>query len=79
MIFFVTNTLKIQNITITFSPGILLTLLTTSVFIKYNHTPVVKSSSRELSYTILIGTWQQLGPELQREKDYAICIFPLNQ
>jgi hypothetical protein len=30
-------------------------LITTSVFIKYNHTPVVKSSSRELSYTILVG------------------------
>eukprot|EP00090_Calanus_glacialis_P014753 TRINITY_DN23618_c0_g1_i1.p1 TRINITY_DN23618_c0_g1~~TRINITY_DN23618_c0_g1_i1.p1 ORF type:complete len:691 (-),score=130.24 TRINITY_DN23618_c0_g1_i1:169-2037(-) len=35
--------------------GIIITIITTSVFIKYNHTPVVKSSSRELSYTILVG------------------------
>ena len=49
--------------------GILLTLLTTSIFMKYNHTPVVKSSSRELSYTILIGTWQQLGPWLASKRN----------
>ena len=35
--------------------GLTVTIITTSIFIKYNHTPVVKSSSRELSYTILVG------------------------
>ena len=40
-------------------PGLVLTVITSSVFIRYNQTPVVKSSSRELSYTILIGTFQQ--------------------
>ena len=32
-----------------------MTIFTSLIFIKHNHTPVVKSSSRELSYTILIG------------------------
>ena len=47
--------MKEIKIDITLLLGIILTIITTLVFIKYNHTPVVKSSSRELSYTILIG------------------------
>ncbi|MFH4973537.1 hypothetical protein AB6A40_000246 [Gnathostoma spinigerum] len=37
------------------SLGIVTTLLTTLVFIQHNHTPVVKSTTRELSYIILSG------------------------
>lgn len=35
--------------------GILFTFLTGGVFVRYNDTPVVKSSTRELSYMILAG------------------------
>ncbi|XP_065223704.1 metabotropic glutamate receptor 1-like [Planococcus citri] len=35
--------------------GIILTLLTTAVFFKHRDTPVVKSSTRELCYIILLG------------------------
>ena len=34
--------------------GLVITILSTGIFIKFNETPVVKSSSRELSYTILV-------------------------
>ncbi|VBB31958.1 unnamed protein product [Acanthocheilonema viteae] len=37
------------------SLGTLMTLFTILVFIRYNHTPVVKSTTRELSYIILSG------------------------
>ncbi|XP_045107628.1 metabotropic glutamate receptor 5-like isoform X2 [Portunus trituberculatus] len=37
------------------SLGFLATCFTMSVFIKYNHTPVVKASTRELSYIIFVG------------------------
>uniref|UniRef100_A0A0R3RIZ5 G_PROTEIN_RECEP_F3_4 domain-containing protein n=1 Tax=Elaeophora elaphi TaxID=1147741 RepID=A0A0R3RIZ5_9BILA len=37
------------------SLGTLMTLFTVLVFIRYNHTPVVKSTTRELSYIILSG------------------------
>lgn len=37
------------------STGLLLTLATAIVFIKHNETPVVKSSTRELSYMILFA------------------------
>lgn len=35
--------------------GFLSTFLTATVFVRYNDTPVVKSSTRELSYMILAG------------------------
>lgn len=35
--------------------GILVTLFTTYIFVQYRNTPVVKSSTRELCYFILIG------------------------
>ncbi|XP_050730060.1 LOW QUALITY PROTEIN: uncharacterized protein LOC127005337 [Eriocheir sinensis] len=35
--------------------GLLATCFTMTVFIKYNHTPVVKASTRELSYIIFVG------------------------
>ncbi|XP_018025344.1 metabotropic glutamate receptor 5-like [Hyalella azteca] len=35
--------------------GFLTTVFTMAVFICYNHTPVVKASTRELSYIILVG------------------------
>jgi hypothetical protein len=35
--------------------GILITLLTAVIFINHNGTPVVKSTTRELSYIILGG------------------------
>uniref|UniRef100_A0A915PZJ0 G-protein coupled receptors family 3 profile domain-containing protein n=1 Tax=Setaria digitata TaxID=48799 RepID=A0A915PZJ0_9BILA len=37
------------------SIGTLMTLFTVLIFIRYNHTPVVKSTTRELSYIILSG------------------------
>ncbi|CAG9536692.1 unnamed protein product [Cercopithifilaria johnstoni] len=37
------------------SLGTLMTLFTVLIFIRYNHTPVVKSTTRELSYIILSG------------------------
>ncbi|KHN88099.1 Metabotropic glutamate receptor 5, partial [Toxocara canis] len=37
------------------SAGIVTTLLTILVFVRHNHTPVVKSTTRELSYIILSG------------------------
>ncbi|VDK43446.1 unnamed protein product [Anisakis simplex] len=37
------------------SVGIIATLLTILVFVQHNHTPVVKSTTRELSYIILSG------------------------
>lgn len=37
------------------SVGILITLFTILVFVRYNQTPVVKSTTRELSYIILSG------------------------
>ncbi|CAD7094167.1 unnamed protein product [Hermetia illucens] len=36
--------------------GILSTIFTASIFIKYNHTPVIKASGRELCYLLLTGT-----------------------
>ena len=60
--------------------GILLTLATTSVFLKYNQTPVVKSSSRELSYTILIGAPRNNSSlAAKRLGFYAHIFLPLNQ
>lgn len=35
--------------------GIITTFLTTFIFLRHNHTPVVKSTTRELSYIILSG------------------------
>ena len=55
--------------------GILLTLATTSVFLKYNQTPVVKSSSRELSYTILIGAPRNNSSWLQNDLDLMHIFF----
>ncbi|VDM18201.1 unnamed protein product [Wuchereria bancrofti] len=37
------------------SLGIIMTSFTVLIFIRYNHTPVVKSTTRELSYIILSG------------------------
>lgn len=37
------------------STGILITVFIFGVFIKYNDTPVVRASGRELSYTLLSG------------------------
>ena len=42
------------NMMIHFESGLVITILSTGIFIKFNETPVVKSSSRELSYTILV-------------------------
>ena len=37
------------------SAGCCLTLFVTAVFIKFNYTPLIKASSREVSYTLLCG------------------------
>lgn len=39
------------------SLGIFMTLFTVLTFVRYNDTPVVKSTTRELSYIILSGNW----------------------
>lgn len=37
------------------SIGLLMTIYTITIFIRYSHTPVIKASSRELSYFLLFG------------------------
>jgi len=59
------------------SIGLILTGVSTVVFIQHNNTPVVKSSSRELSYTILFGcslAFLTTFPLIQRPNHFS-CLL----